>query len=340
MPARITPEGELSESITSSTDVDSTLSKLQATSFNPIDFLNDVLPPVNPKAPKGQQIQEASNQVQSLVGKLNAYNVRYTNNLTQLTDDILRSGSRLAYEVEILRGDANGLHEALTDTLQDEIQKLVVNSESQGVTDAEGSGPGDASDRSAPQDPEFIIQLRMLGQVRARLEEAINVFGEAMAWPLPPSELSIASSLISVSAPDPGTDNQAKEERAREVTKKLRVEIACLLNSESGGYIGLEAAEARVQELRILAGVWKGTAEERARAKLVDSLAKPVEERRRAMEAGLGTRRPRGDSVTQRSSSVPSRPAASQARNDGNSNEAGGGFMRNLQRLRDEIYLD
>jgi len=326
-----------------------------------VEFLNASLPSSlfssapqsGSKQTKSIQIHEASSKLQELLGKLNTQNVRYSNILTQLTDEILRSGSRLAYEVEVLRGDANGLHELLTDTLQDDIQKLVLSAPEVGTdaltADKNRAAEPEQSDHQSEgeikqsQEPELIPKLRMLSQVKARLEEVINVFGEAMKWPLPPSELSITSSLISVSAPDPASENHTSEERAGEVAKKLQTEIKSLLDSDGGGYEGLDAADVRVESLRSLTEVWRGTTGEKARVKFVDSLAKLVDERRRALEARTNSTRPRGYSSSNRSSSMPGRPSMSQMRGERNVTEGShpaGGLLRNLQRLRDEIYLD
>ena len=72
------------------------------------------------------------------------------------------------------------------------------------------------------------------------------------------------------------------EEKAQQVSKKLRDEIADLL---TGGdpVDGIEAAAKRVEELKELAKVWKGTAEEKARLKFIESLAKMVEDRHREL---------------------------------------------------------
>jgi len=101
-----------------------------------------------------------------------------------------------------------------------------------------------------------------------------------MAWTFPPSEVSVSSSFLSVSAPEPGSEMHSTEEKGQQVSKKLRDEIADLL---IGGdpIDGIEAAAKRVEELKDLATVWKGTAEERARVKFVDNLAKLVEDRHR-----------------------------------------------------------
>ena len=362
MPSRI---ADTSQGLLGHLDIlesDPALKSLQDASFDPVDFLNRSIPPLSSstgpqyssKSSKVAQIQDTFTRVQGLLARLNAQNIRYSNTLIQQTDDILRSGSRLAYEVEILRGDANGLHEALTDTLHDDIKKL-----SLGTSEAESGGLTKEGDVAAfptqsfengfqnatanGHEPAFIPQLRMLSQVKARLEEVINIFGEAMEWPLAPSELSITSSLISVSAPEPGSDLDTLEEKARDAMKRLRSEVNSVLGRNGGSYAGLDAAAARVESLRLLTTVWKGTAEEKTRTKFVDSLAKLVDERKKMLDASQDSRRQGMGSASQRSSSMPGRAAANQVRADGNTNDASnqpGGFMRNLQRLRDDFYLD
>ena len=362
MPARIADAGQGPLGQLDIPECDSALHKLQDAAFDPVEFLNSSLPPFfspnvpqySSKSSKALQIQDAFTQVQGLVATLNAQNIRYSNALSQLTDEILRSGGRLAYEVEILRGDVNGLHEVLTDTLQDDIKKLGLGAskirpdeltrEDDGAAmptqSLENSMEGSVVNRN---EPDFIPQLRMLSQVKARLEEVIGIFGEAMEWPLAPSELSITSSLISVSAPEPSSDTRTREEKAREAIRKLRSEVTNLLDSDGGGYAGLDAAAARVESLRSLTTVWKGTAEEKVRTKFVESLAKVVDDRKRVLDASQDSNQQVAGSASQRSSSMPGRPTASQERADRNAPDGSnqtGGLLRNLQRLRDDFYLD
>lgn len=301
--------------------------------FDAVDYLNEVLPSLNlssqaqpTKAARSSQLQSTSSDLQSLLSKINTQNIRSSSDLTTLTDEILRSGNRLAYEVEILRGDVNGFYDVLTEALKEDIQRFVredVTSTAQ-TDDEADSGPLSAT----PTDqPAFIGQLRRLSQVKARLEAVVGLFGEAMKWPVPPSELS--TSLISVSAPELGVQTTEEDDKAREATKRIRVEIQDLLEADGGGMAGLEAATKRVEQYRLLATLWKGTSEEKARNRFVDSLGKLIEDRRRNLEArGMSGRSRTGS--PHRSSSVQGRPAR----------QEGGGLFRNLARLKDEIYLD
>lgn len=91
---------------------------LQPGPFDAADYLNATL---NPKL----NLPELSSQTQNLLSQLNAQTSRLTAVLTQLTDDILRSGARLAYEVDLLRGEAIGLSEALNEGLQNDIALFV-----------------------------------------------------------------------------------------------------------------------------------------------------------------------------------------------------------------------
>ena len=316
--------------------------------FDPAEYLNDTLPPLTlastqpnaSRAPGSIPLPELSTQVQSLVSQVNAQNIRHSGNLTQLTDEILRGGGRLAYEVEVLRGETIGLSDVLTEGLRGDIGRFV-------PEDGHGGGgedkkEGEDTAAAAQNDPDYITKLRTLNQVRARLDEVVHTFGDAMEWPLPPSELSLTSSFISVSAPEPGSESHSLEQKGQEAMQKLRAEVTELLDSEGGGEAGLEAASRRVDSLRVFATVWKSSAEEKARNRFVDSLAKIVEDRRKVLESTASTTT---------SQEPGSGPGQAQQRAAGSNNRAmghqrqesegpGGGIFRNLQRLREEIYLD
>ncbi|KAL3482268.1 hypothetical protein BJX99DRAFT_217671 [Aspergillus californicus] len=318
-------------------------------SFDPVDFLNDVLPPLGLNSSQSQpQLQpqsqssravnlgELSTRVQSILSQTNAQNIRHSTTLTTLTDEILRGGGRLAYEVEVLRGETIGLSELVTEGLAEEIGRFT-QPQPQHPT-GEGQTENEPGLESTPetldedntelekQEPDYISNLRTLNAVRARLEDVVQTFGDAMEWPLPPSETSIASSFISVSAPDAGPDSHSREEKGQEISRKFRGEVAELLDS-GAGMDGVEAATRRVEAIRSLAMVWKGTAEEKARLRFVEGLLKTVEERRRAIEA-----------ATQPLQQFNSGYSRGHQRQE--SEGPGGGIFRNLQRLRDEIYLE
>ncbi|KAJ5588157.1 hypothetical protein N7537_010835 [Penicillium hordei] len=316
--------------------------------FDPADFLNDSLSPLTvassqpnaSRAPGSVPLTELSTQVQSLLSQISAQNIRLSSTLSQLTDEILRSGGRLAYEVEVLRGETIGLSETLTEVLRDDITKFVPEpspedgrkteqAEEDAPTNEDEStaSPDDKNKPVVPTDPEYITNLRTLNQVRSRLEDVVQTFGDAMSWPLPPSEISFSSSFISVSGPDLGPESQDREEKGQEMMKKLRREVTELLDSEGGGYAGLDAANRRVEALRTLATVWNTSAEEKARNRFVDSLANVVEDRRHTLDQA--DQNQRGQSKSR-----------SGARRDSDSGAPAGGLFRNLQRLREEIYLE
>jgi hypothetical protein len=277
-------------------------------------------------------LAELSSRTQLLLSQLGTQNVRLSGTLTQLTDEILRSGGRLAYEVELLRGETIGLADTLTETLHGDITKFApgrLQTNGNHEYDAEGNQEQtEAESETTVPEPQFITQLRTLSQVRARLEEVVQAFGDAMEWPLPPSELSLTSSFISVSAPDPGSESHSREEKGQEIVRKLRTEITELLDSNEGGTAGVAAATVRLQAFRHLAAVWKGTAEEKARNRILDSLAKMVEDRRKTLDSQPS--RIGRPSIEQ--------SVAGQGNDD--SGGPGGGLFRNLQRIRDEIYLE
>ncbi|KAF2099394.1 hypothetical protein NA57DRAFT_55364 [Rhizodiscina lignyota] len=290
------------------------------TSFDPAAYLNESLPGLSSALSSGANpavklnsvsLSELSSQTQNLLSQLNTQTSRLSNILTQMTDDILRSGGRLAYQVEVLRGETLGLSETLTEGLEHDIAKFVPQGLDTGRVDAIGSPSARKSPESTrakaaieakfngsedlvttPSAP-YLSQLRTLTQVRARLESVIKIFGEAMQWTIPPSELSLTSSLISVSAPEPGADSQSREEKGREYAEKLRKEIADLVAGTTPNHDGHEAAMTRIQALRDLAQVWKGTSEEKARVKFVENLAKLADDKQRAMQRDSSTNRQR-----------------------------------------------
>ncbi|KAN0090329.1 hypothetical protein V8E51_018908 [Hyaloscypha variabilis] len=315
-------------------------------SFDPADYLNAALPSlqasnISQSAKGSVPLAELSTQTQTLLSHLSAHTTRLTGTLTQLTDEILRSGSRLAYEVEVLRGETLGLSEALTEGLQDDVAKFVPGGLDQDLTRRQSrietnghrrrsstiTVPKTPTREEAPAivDPPFIQKLRTLTLVRTRLETVIKTFGDAMAWTFPPSEVSVTSSFLSVSAPEPGSDMHSTEEKGQQVSRQLRDEIADLL---IGGdpIDGIEAAAKRVEELKELAVVWKGTAEERARIKFVESLAKVVEDRHRELlrEAEQDSR------LRQRVETLHEDVEVS----SGENRSQGYGFISQLQKLR------
>ncbi|MCJ1364359.1 hypothetical protein MMC16_003469 [Acarospora aff. strigata] len=355
--------------------VDAALQPFLAADFDPIEHLNATLPsltlsPSNAHVPRQSQplaLSEVSTRTQALLSQLSAQTTRLSEDLTQLTDEILRSGARLTYEVEVLRSETTGLTGALTDWLRDDINGFVptVLTDGAGHSDEDpaaassrlhasrlmGEVATDQDGRIGGQedriDPPYITQLRTLTLVRSRLESVISIFGEAMQWTLSPSESSVASSFISVSAPESSSDVHGREQKGKDIAKKLRDEVSNTLASNGDVSSGIVAAMKRIEQLRDLATVWKGTAEEKPRNKFVDSLAKMVEDRARSLEKDVRERRhreERGPTASPRppavSPSKSGRPSGEHDRSGRSTGEGGPGFFRNLQRLRDEIYLD
>ncbi|KAI1266167.1 hypothetical protein F5Y18DRAFT_22769 [Xylariaceae sp. FL1019] len=336
------------------------LQSFLASSFNPADYLNTVLPSLQTSTrsndSSGVPLAELSWQAQDQLSQLNAHTTRLTSTLTQLTDDILRSGSRLAYEVELLRGETLSLSETLTDGLQDDIAKFVPGGQQDHITEgvkaaqataasqrrATVSGPPPViytetkepittnAPKTTATGPPYITQLQTLTLVRARLDEVVQTFGDAMEFVFPPSELSVSSSFLSVSAPEPGSESASTEEKGQRVLKAFREEISDLLRKSTDPVEGIEKAAKRIEELKELTTVWKGTAEEKGRGKFIDALAKMVEDRHlelvREME---GTARREGRDVERKvgNSGVDGGAAESKGL-------SGYGIMSQLQRLR------
>ncbi|KAK4956100.1 hypothetical protein LTR28_005960, partial [Elasticomyces elasticus] len=166
--------------------------------FEPADYLNSALPPLSLSAArelptKTTTLAELSAQTQSLLSQLNAQTSRFSNILTQLTDEILRTGGRLAYEVEVLRGESNGLAEVLTGDLREDVERFVTG----GLTLTSDEPPRDVQNETimgghdtasvenlrpnldqhgvttAPE-PDYVAQLRTLTLVRTRLDSVIK----------------------------------------------------------------------------------------------------------------------------------------------------------------------
>lgn len=327
---------------------DPALAPFLQTQFDPADYLNATLPSLSLspgasrplKSGNTASLAEVTSQTQDLLSQLNAHTTRLSAILTQLTDDILRSGGRLAYEVEVLRGETLGLTDLLTDGLKTDINKFLpdglslapqaVNGDGEAPTAAAKStndavqAPPQSLEKHADlgdETPSYLSDLRTLTTVRTRLESVIKVFGEAMHWTLPPSEVSLGASLISVSAPEPGTDNASREQKGKEFAASLRSEITDLITGDPD--TGKEKAEIRIQALRDLAIVWKGTAEEKARIKFIDGLVKLAEDKQRENDKEKEKNKQRPG----RAGSVPKPPVPVQQQRTG-------GFLENLQRIR------
>ncbi|KAF5547915.1 hypothetical protein FNAPI_8423 [Fusarium napiforme] len=269
--------------------------------FDPATFLNSTLPPLQQRSIPGRTgdvapLAELSTQAQTLISQLNVQTSRLSTTLTHLTDDILRSGSRLAYEVELLRGETLSLQETMNETLHDDIKKFVPEGLQEAIEAKYPAAAAAKEDRSAapsttaaavtndganPDDPEFIRHLQTLTLVRARLDSVIKTFGDAMEFVFPPSEISVSSGFLSVSAPEPGSAQQSSEEKGKEVLNNIRNEISDLLNKSDDPVQGIEKAAQRIEQLKELNRVWKDTAEEKGRNKFIESLAKTVEDKHR-----------------------------------------------------------
>lgn len=264
---------------------DEFLKEFLSSSFDPVDYLNSSLSALSPAAtiasgstaPSAISLADLSSHAQTITSQLNAHTTRLTNTLTQLTDDILRSSSRLSYQVELLRGETLSTSEVLRDRLATDVAVFLPTSGEQSqcaVADAPATNSGE---------PTSVARLRTLTTVKDRLDSVIKAFGAAMEFVFPPSELSTSSSFLSVSAPEPGSQEQSTEQKGQEVLQKLRDEISTLLADPDDPIQGIEKAAQRVEELKDLSVIWKGTAEEKGRAKFIESLAQKVEERHREL---------------------------------------------------------
>ena len=325
-------------------------------SFDPAAFINTTLPPLQHRSAPSQSsadpgsLTELSAQAQTMLTQLNAQTTRLSNTLTQLTDDILRSGSRLAYEVELLRGETLSLTESMNETLQDDIKKFIPEGLQEGsegkdaiATENVAQQPttaglavdtGEAALRTNSSDPAYIQQLQTLTHVRARLESVIKTFGDAMEFVFPPSEVSVSSSFLSVSAPEPGSQSRSSEDKGQQVLRQIRDEVSGLLIRTEDPVQGIERAAHRIEELKELTTVWRGTAEEKGRSKFIESLAKMVEDRHRDLlkELEQAARRDgKAGGSRARKGSISRDGAVGE---DAKALPGGFGLMSQLQRLR------
>ncbi|KAI5298272.1 hypothetical protein KEM56_004197, partial [Ascosphaera pollenicola] len=225
---------------------------------------------------------------------------------------------------------------------------------------------------TADLDPEYLKQLRTLISVRSRLESVIKIFGDAMAWPLPPPEevTTITDSFITISTPADEGISEEDRRKSEEYIQNLRNEITDLLAQKhiapqtqtqtqkkpqqqqaerDRAESGVKAAQARVDGLRRLVSVFAGTAEEAPRLKVVEELQRLVDERKRQLEESRiakqnqGSMGARGMLSGWRRSQDSDRRSSSTERNRGTPQKeesVGTGLLRNLARLRDEIYLE
>lgn len=253
------------------------------------------------------------------------------------------------YEVELLRGEALSLCESFSQT--GELHSAIACFKSQETEDSaissvkletnippyqnnvklpdhdvESSQVSPITQLTEDSEP-LMADLRTLLRVRALLTQVTRTFSLALSWPMPPSLLSASSALVSVSAPvDP-----TLEEKGQAACNQIRQDILALLKEGDkleDGKDGVERAVERVREVRACLGLWKGTGEEKARMRFVDGLEKMVEERTRSKIGAADEKVTSGQANEETRSDVKPMPSR------------GPGLLRNLQRLREEIYME
>lgn len=340
-----------------------------APSFSATSYLNTTLPPPPTKTPPTPTSQPQptlstlASQTQTQISTLSAQTSRLSATLTALTDDILRSSSRLTYEIELLRGEANGLVEAMTSSrgsLNGAIRTFIPTGLQPGPHDinADDTNAHPPTNEPTPPDPEkihppppttdHINKLRTLHHVRASLTSVTHIFSLALTWPMPPSLLpTSSSSLISITSPSSQSTLSSLESSGQAALAALKREIEEMVVER--GEIG--RARARVRELRDCVGVWRGTSEERARGKWVGEVEGWVEgfvvENQRVVGGGGGgaggeVKRKMGDGergcglVVGGGGGGGARNGVEQGTTPARTG-SGAGFLR---RLREEIYMD
>ncbi|KAG4217715.1 hypothetical protein PC116_g33805, partial [Phytophthora cactorum] len=123
------------------------------------------------------------------------------------------------------------------------------------------------------------------------------------------------------------------EEKGQQVLKQLKEEISGYLTKSADPVEGIEKAAHRIEELKELTKVWKGTAEEKGRTKFIEGLAKMVEDRHKELLKEVEQNNRRDGKADSDGSS---KKAAATANSDGGSaeNKPLYGIMSQLQRLR------
>jgi hypothetical protein len=350
----------LSDEAKSSHVADVFLAPFLTSEFDAADYFNQSLPALSASNAgargtlgRNAPLSDIASQLQALLSQINAQASRVSNGLTRLTDDIVRSGGKLVYEVELLRGEVLSTNDAISTRLKHDMDLLAppahFKSSGPGQDTRADKDTGDIleedlveglTDVPATRDdtelePEFLLRLRTLTTIRTRLDAVVKVFGSAMQWPVAPSEVaSNSSAIISIAAPGP--DGSDREEKAKSYLESLQTELAASL---AAGVEGLEVASAKVDEMRSLAEVWRGTSEEKARARLVEALQKSVDEKAKTVNPG------RRAGVTQGSRLMDYRyggfDGSAVASKITKTATAGGyGFLQNLRDFKNEMYAD
>lgn len=129
----------------------------------------------------------------------------------------------------------------------------------------------------------------MLATVRARLEDVVRIFGEAMAWPLNDPEDNKPNTNLDVPTDTPestyGVPSPARTPspiRALESGNRSREKKAGANPIEEILYLlscdDLPAASKKIQELKKLATIFEGTVEGPARTAVVEALEAKIAE--------------------------------------------------------------
>lgn len=342
---------------TSALLADPILAPFLAPSFSVVNYVNSTLPPLLPpsttlptqpkhdtKAQLQQQLSQPSHissnhnalplsqihpKITALLSSLDIQTHRLITHLQNLTDEILRVAPRLSYEVEVLRGGVVGLGEDL-EKVGSKVARF-----SPSVPKESADAMSDGEDGLNNTKPEVLKRLEALSAIRARLEEVIAIFGEAMNWPLPVatsenttqntnSNLGVNSPLYYNLSPAPSPPPFIKEmnktnNAAKAATKVVNptAEISYLLAANL-----VPQARSRIEELRLLAGVFKGTVEADTRLELVEELARRVKEVEKLRDG-----RGKGFSAKEEKMVMPQRVRKEEAFREEMGGDAGGGRM-------------
>jgi hypothetical protein len=285
-------------SSSSSLLADPALAPFLSPNFSAKAYLNSTLPPLLPpsvlssasvsKSRNPESLSSLSAKTTTLLSTLDLQTQRLLTTLQTLTDEILRLTPRLGYEVELLRSDVLSLSTTLSTDLRQDIEHFQppVAENSEEPTETTGTTTTDAPPRS--NKPDVLSKLEMLATVRARLEDVIRIFGDAMAWPLndSPEEPKLESNNLnpplenSYGVPVPprtpspirALESSNKTQRKKSSANPIE-EILYLLSCDD-----LPAASTKIKELKELAKIFEGTVEGPARIAVVEALESKVAE--------------------------------------------------------------
>lgn len=290
-------------------------------SFDPVQYLDSVLPIISGTSPiqssnapnsNYSTLPDASARAQTLLSQLSAQSARLSSLLTSETDELLRHGPRLAFEVDSFADEVAKLSaiflspksQSRTDpslldcvTAFDVLDQLSVkqpHSKSTPVSDGNDSRNGSQAQKLLQDKPQsgsgpagesqldYLTTLKSLSLARSRLDGVVRLFGEATRWPAPSYNYSKRMGVTIDPFATGGFDDDEEVSSSDPFIHALRIEIALCSpdlvsvasRTAAQGTAEFAAAQERLTALKVLARLWSGTIEEKIRNKVVDDLSR------------------------------------------------------------------